>query len=573
MKRPNIWGPGSLFAFSGLDGQNTLKDSIVGTLCADRIGVLFHTNTKRELSFALTDIKDIRYEIVASDIIKATLLNKKTKEKLPLSIAFCAQDTVVGLTTESALPLVFCIGEATTEYVSTIQVHKTDGEYTAFAKEADGQSIKFAFSYSKQSEADAVQKAREALEIDVHALAEQKIAFFDQLPQTSHADGRVEKTLAKCFSVMKSQVYTKEGMFTSRWTTPDRLPHRKLWLWDSVFHAVGNKYISPELASDSIKAVLSTQQEDGFIPHLSFPDKSSDITQPPVLAWGLYHLYQYGSNKTLLEETYEPLKKYLEWNIAHRDVNHNHLFEWKVNPDSTSCRCDECGMDNSPRFDNVVEMDCIDFSCLMANEARVMADIAGVLGLKDEQDKWSALFAKIKHAVNEHLWDGEHQFYYDKIVESGAFKKVKAVSSFLPLFAGICEPHHAESLVKHLTDDKSFGAPFSIPSISLDDPTFGSDMWRGPVWINYNYLISLGLKEYGYHELANDIIGKTVEIITQWYQHDGVIYEFYDSMNKVSPSRLNRKGPAIEPYDFNIRYQSIRDYGWSCTLFPAMVLE
>lgn len=54
---------------------------------------------------------------------------------------------------------------------------------------------------------------------------------------------------------------------------------------------------------------------------------------------------------------------------------------------------------------------------------------------------------------------------------------------------------------------------------------------------------------------------------------DGAVYEFYDSMNKVSPSKLNRKGKVIEPYNFDIRMQSIRDYGWTCTLFAALVME
>ena len=35
---------------------------------------------------------------------------------------------------------------------------------------------------------------------------------------------------------------------------------------------------------------------------------------------------------------------------------------------------------------------------------------------------------------------------------------------------------------------------------------------------------------------------------------------------KKAPYELNRKGEPFEPYDFTIRYQSIRDYGWSTTL-------
>ncbi|HVI41527.1 MAG TPA: trehalase family glycosidase, partial [Anaerovoracaceae bacterium] len=190
-----------------------------------------------------------------------------------------------------------------------------------------------------------------------------------------------------------------------------------------------------------------------------------------------------------------------------------------------------------------------------------------------EKEFWSGYFTAIKHAVNTLLWDENDHFYYDRDLKSGAFKKVKAVSSFLPLFAGICEPSQAEYLVEYLRSSEYFGSRFPIPSVSMDDPSFGTDMWRGPVWINYNYMIALGLKDYGYKELAEDILNKTIRMVAFWYAHDGSVYEFYDSTGTKSSRRLNRKGSPIEPNDFHIRMQCIRDYGWSCSLMPEIILE
>ena len=68
------------------------------------------------------------------------------------------------------------------------------------------------------------------------------------------------------------------------WTTPDRWPHRALWLWDSAFHAVGWRHLDPGLAREMIDAVFDAQQPDGRVPHMSTPESSSAITQPPVLA-------------------------------------------------------------------------------------------------------------------------------------------------------------------------------------------------------------------------------------------------------------------------------------------------
>ena len=140
------------------------------------------------------------------------------------------------------------------------------------------------------------------------------------------------------------------------------------------------------------------------------------------------------------------------------------------------------------------------------------------------------------------------------------------MASFLPLLAGICDREQAKALAGHLTDPETFGTPFPVPCISKKDPTYGSDMWRGPVWMNYNYMIITGLRESGYPDLSADIREKTLQTLFQWYRREGTLYEFYDPENEKSPSQLNRKGPVYEPYDFQMRLQSIRDYGWTCTL-------
>ena len=131
----------------------------------------------------------------------------------------------------------------------------------------------------------------------------------------------------------------------------------------------------------------------------------------------------------------------------------------------------------------------------------------------------------------------------------------------------------AKMLVKHLNDPQMFKTEFPISSIAVKDKTFGTDMWRGPVWINYNYMICDALDEYGYNDLAEEIRNKTVSYMNYWYRQTGTLYEFYDSENKKVPSVLNRKGAFLEPYNLDIRIQSIRDYGWSCTLLCDMLAQ
>jgi neutral trehalase len=254
-------------------------------------------------------------------------------------------------------------------------------------------------------------------------------------------------------------------------------------------------------------------------------------------------------------------------------MNKNYLYEWYVDPDTEVCRCGESGMDNTPRFDVVQLMDSIDFSCYMANEMRNMEKLAKILGRDADAEEYANLFAKIAQRINEDLYDEEDGRYYDRELESGKFRKVTTPCSFLPLFAGVCPADRAKRLAEDICDPKTFATPMPLPSVALNDPYHSKDYWRGTVWINYNYMVQQGLRDYGYIEEANRLADATMAGIAHWYMREGCTFETYDPQNILCPSELGRKGHAIKPFEFAARLMSVRDFGWSACLYTAMALE
>lgn len=553
MVTPNIWGQGQLFAFSAMDGKSLFSDDFTGILCGDKIGIRFFSKVRREL--AVTKIAGFvpAFETVSSDLITMNTPGGQ------MHILYAQAHLIIGNIAAGTDVVMMTEGSCDIEKMDDLELHDTgDGDVTALCKE----NGRFAFAYGHSRE-EVRNLAKKGLALPLEELVEKKLCIYRQF--SLGEENPYGKLYAKCVSVMKSQLYSPEGRFQTIWSTPDRLPHKRLWLWDSVFHAIGMRNLKGKLAEDLILAVFDTQGENGFIPHMATPDMISRITQPPVIGWGAWLVYEKTGNKDFLRQVYRHNKAFLLWCQGNRRESEEELYSWFTNATRTN-RCDESGMDNSSRFDLDTVLGAIDFTCYMANDVRFMMGIAEEL----EDEAGAAFFGKwyetIKETINEKLWCREDGFYYDYDLRNDRFHKVQSVASFLPLLAGVCSREQAACLAAHLKNPETFGAAVPVPSVSRQDETYGTDMWRGPVWVNYNYMIAEGLRNYGFVCLADELRDKLLAVMNEWYLKTGTVYEFYDGENLQAPGKMNRKGKIYEPYDFTVKMQSIRDYGWSNTL-------
>ncbi len=566
---PNIYGQGALFGFSGLEGENKRTVNFCGCLCGEQLGVEFlQYPAAPTLSYVLSNIRGFDFHVVSSDWIDFSVKDLWMNRYHGGELFFVAEGVMIGYGEKGCVPSFSCQEPSYLTCDGNMTCYAADGIYIAFVREQKEDTTYFALARGETME-EAKQKANDNLCFDFKDVHAKKEAVFKNLPEID-APESVQKLFAKCVSVMKSQIYSPEGRFSVRYCTPDRYPHKQTWFWDSVFHSFSYDLLDETLPADILRSVKQMQTEEGRIPSMTFHDKQSRLTQPPIFAYGLQKYYDRCGDALLVAELYDSIKKNLLWYDENRDVNKNGLYEWYVDESDPHCRCGESGMDNSVRFDNVTYMDCIDLSCYMAKEFSCMKRLSEVLN-NGEATYWQNRYETLKKAINETLWDEETGLYYDRKHKTGKLHRVRTISCFLPLFAGICDEKQAESLVSYLTDEKEFKTPFPIPSISISDPVFGVDMWNGPVWINLNYMISEGLAEYGYKALAKEIIEKTVAELARWYMQDGVLYEFYDSFTKTPPKNLERKGKMNGIYNFIVQVQPIRDYGWSCNLTADMI--
>ncbi|MCT4587187.1 MAG: trehalase family glycosidase [Carboxylicivirga sp.] len=597
---PNVWGAKQIFAYSGLEGETSFKEPFTGVIIPDKLGFRIgnHDHYLTNLSHKkFTNSRPVWIDLKVGDKLYSSLGNNTANSYDSLSCKIVASNVIdvcayadgvavsfsllhadrsrmVGklqLSGKNKKPIQLIINHPylkdgkwdnnrlvykNDQYLTAFSLHKGEWSYLdgkiysdKISLNDDDFEISFdlAMSYSGKSTSFDLKSNWFDEQLSTQAKVYEDVNL-DWIPNEELA-----RTYLKAYSVMRGNTETAQGIIDYQWTTPDRTPHKKMWLWDSGFHAIGLRHFDNTWAEEAIKAMLSVQHDDGFLTISTTPYQPSDITQPPVLAFACWKVYEKSQNIEFLKYCYPKLIAYLDWNYKNRDRDGNGLMEWHSG--------DESGMDNSPRFDQRKYMDAVDFNCFVANEWHYLTKIASLLGKETEASDFTKREKLISEKINQLLWDEEKQMYYDRYIETGVLSDVEAISSFLPLFANVASSKQAEALIQEFTDNNKWWTPLPGPSISKTHSSFGSNMWRGPVWINYSYLTYEGLKNYGKEEEARKLAEATVQQISHWYHKEGTIFEFFDPMAEKSPQKLPRKKSL----------GCIHEFGWSCTLYMELL--
>jgi glycogen debranching enzyme len=179
-----------------------------------------------------------------------------------------------------------------------------------------------------------------------------------------------------------------------------------------------------------------------------------------------------------------------------------------------------------------------------------MGRIATVLGLSGEARKWSQRAEAMAARMVRHMWDEAAGEFMARA--NGRRIDVATPFGLFPLLTGRLPEALSRRLVERLTDPARFWPRFPVPTVALDDPRYDpAQMWRGPTWINVNYLLIEGLRRSGFPEVAAELRRRTLELIAG---HSDV-YEYYDPSTGEPP-------PRAAPI-----------FGWSAALFIELMLQ
>ncbi|QDS72032.1 hypothetical protein FKW77_002221 [Venturia effusa] len=327
----------------------------------------------------------------------------------------------------------------------------------------------------------------------------------------------------------------KRELFTM---VPSRSFFPRGFLWDEGFHLLVVMNWDLDLALEILQSWFALVDVDGWLgrEQILGPEARSKVpeefqvqnlthTNPPTLFLVVETYLDFvtrskkyngvpsehldsGSARVYIGKLYLGMKRHYEWwrrtqkegtsYVKTRDHVY-HSYRWRG---QTETHLLTSGLDDYPRTNppglKDIHVDALSWVTLMA---RVLVKVADYLGATKDLQVFKEHQATCERSLEFLHWSEADQAYCDvtKVHGLDAFECHKGYISLFPLLVGnmnATHPHLNATLAL-MRDEEELWSPHGLRSLSLSDKSFGTgeDYWRGPIWININYLAIIKLLE------------------------------------------------------------------------------
>jgi putative isomerase len=325
--------------------------------------------------------------------------------------------------------------------------------------------------------------------------------------------------------VMSNNLVAPLGRVEHEAMMPSKVQYVGIWNWDACFHSLAFRHVDPELARDQLRTMLACQLPDGMIPDAVYDEAvvaniehplRAEVTKPPIMAWAALKLHEMDPNPAFLQEIYVPLVRWNGWWFNMNDDDADGLAQYN-HPYSS-------GLDDSPLWDYGMPVESPDLNTYLCVQMDSLAAMAEALGMEAEAAMWRRHAAAIARRMIEDFWDEEAGLF--RATRDNQPLPVVTPFNLYPLWTGQLPNHIGDRLIAHLTHPGEFGGEYVIPSVARNDPHYDPQrMWRGPVWVNINYVFIEALRKVGKFALADALLDKTLNLIMS----QPGIYEYYNA--------------------------------------------
>jgi alpha,alpha-trehalase len=314
----------------------------------------------------------------------------------------------------------------------------------------------------------------------------------------------------------------------------------QMWDWDGFFigvHWANQNRADAKYLRDWVISFASSADADGYVSGCITPKGARPLfgkfAMKPFLAQGAFLAAESLRDFEWVRPVWPAMQRVLEYRRKTQFDAKWGLWFWD--------NAMQSGADNNAALTN----DAKDRSAIVAVDASVYAmreylaisQLAERLGDAEAAKKYREQAVATRKAILEKLWRPEEVVFLNRRRDSGAWVKAINWTSFLPLLDGLLEPGDAKRMIRqHLLNPAEMRSEYGFRSLAKNDPAYNNDAiidpysnWRGPIWINANFLDWIVLRRYGFNDearwLAVTIAGELHRDIEKW----GSMHEDYSA--------------------------------------------
>lgn len=168
----------------------------------------------------------------------------------------------------------------------------------------------------------------------------------------------------------------------------------------------------------------------------------------------------------------------------------------------------------------------VDLNCLLYKLELTLAKAAGLTGNRSQEKVYRRLAEERKKNMLHFFWNQEKKFFFDYDFVRRKQKEIVSTAGVYPLYFQIADSNQATAVSRIIKE--RLLQPGGIVTTVITS----GEQWDAPNgWPPMQYLTIEGLKNYGQHELAEDIASRWLLTNRRVFQETGKIMEKYNVMN------------------------------------------
>jgi alpha,alpha-trehalase len=192
----------------------------------------------------------------------------------------------------------------------------------------------------------------------------------------------------------------------------------------------------------------------------------------------------------------------------------------------------ESGFDPSNRFGpfnvDIIHYAPVCLNALLFQMERDLAEVQRTLGEPGLARDWEKKAEERRKAVDKHLWDPGAGMYFDYNFERKRRRPYEFATTFWPLWVGMASESQAARVRENLPR-------FEAPGGLLTSTTVSGNQWDAPFgWAPLQMAAVAGLRRYGFHDDADRLSRKFLELVVKEFEEHGAIVEKYDVQRRES---------------------------------------